>query len=84
MNVNETMNKVENLLRENHISCKVEQFEDIPAYVVSIYWGDWKHEHLRAKYLIESNGLGMFIRSETTEENGSDCYSAKHYFIDIT
>lgn len=81
MNILETINKVEALLNENHISAEVEQFEDIPAYTVHIEWGDWKHEHLRAKWLIENANLGKFVRSETTDEDGSDCYSATHYFV---
>ena len=81
MNITETINKVETLLNENHISAEVEQFKDIPAYTVHIEWGDWKHEHLRTKWLIEDANIGTFIRSETTAEDGSDCYSATHYFV---
>ena len=48
--------------------------------VVSIEWGDWKHQHLRAKYLI-GNKFGLECAdSRITEENGSDCYSAIHFF----
>ena len=79
--MNEIVNKITTLLNENHLSADVEQYEGLPAFVVSIHWGDWKHEHLRAKWLIENANLGHFIRSETTEEDGSDCYSADHYFV---
>ncbi len=81
MDITATLEKVEKLLNDNNLYAEVEQFEDISAFTAHINWGDWKHEHLRAKYLIESNGLGKFIRSETTEEDGSDCYSATHYFV---
>lgn len=47
-----------------------------------IDWGDWKHEHLRADWLVKEflNGLGYryLISEETTEEDGSDTYSAEH------
>ena len=46
--------------------------------------GDWKHEHLRAKWLIEelfkSIGIRAEISSYTTEENGTDTFSA-HYSV---
>ena len=49
-----------------------------------INWGDWKHEHLRAKWLIndffEDKKSWVKINSWTTEEDGSDAYSA-HYEI---
>ena len=49
-----------------------------------INWGDWKHEHLRAKWLLQelfdSLGIKAEIRSHTTEEDGTDTYSA-HYVV---
>ena len=49
-----------------------------------INWGDWKHEHLRAKWLLqelfEKLGIVAKINSHTTEEDGSDTYSA-HYNV---
>lgn len=49
-----------------------------------INWGDWKHEHLRAKWLLqelfETLGIKAEIRSHTTEEDGTDTYSA-HYVV---
>ena len=47
---------------------------------VSISWGDWKHEHLWCKNLMEYLGYKE-IGSKVTEEDGSDCYSAIHYFM---
>ena len=81
MDIYETLEKVEKLLFDEYICANVDACNGISAFTVHIDWGDWKHSHLRAKYLIESNGLGKFIRSETTEEDGSDCYSATHYFV---
>lgn len=77
----ETVEKVEALLNADNMYAEVEPYSTLPAFTVHISWGDWKHEHLRAKWLIEEANLGTFIKSETTEEDGSDCYSATHYFI---
>ena len=49
------------------------------AVAVDISWGDWKHEHLWARDLMSYLGYTE-IGSKVTEEDGSDCYSATHYF----
>ena len=46
---------------------------------VSIEWGDWKHEHGFLRCLMQYIGYGEGDEV-VTEENGSDCYSATHYF----
>lgn len=49
--------------------------------------GDWKHEHLRSKWLIEELfkqlGIVAEVNSYTTEEDGTDNYSA-HYVVRAT
>ena len=47
---------------------------------VEISWGDWKHEHLWCDNLMGYIGYETYCEQEVTEENGSDCYSAIHYF----
>jgi hypothetical protein len=51
---------------------------------IEIHWGDWKHEHRRADYLVRQffmdKGLGVHVDEQVTEEDGSDCYSAEHYY----
>ena len=48
---------------------------------VSISWGDWKHEHAFTDYLM-SQVIGYELHHiEVTEEDGSDCYSAVHYYV---
>lgn len=47
---------------------------------VEIHWGDWKHEHARTRWLLTEAGY-THITSRVTEENGSDTYSAIHYFM---
>ena len=82
MNIYEAIEKTEKLLNDNNIYAEVDQFETLPVIVVDIRWGDWKHEHLRSRYLIEEEAkIGKYVKSEVTEEDGSDCYSAKAYYI---
>ena len=54
--------------------------ENEAAIGVGISWGDWKHEHLWARDLMSYLGY-VEIGSRVTEEDGSDCYSADHYFL---
>ena len=51
-----------------------------PAIVVSIEWGDWRHSHMWGTDLMGYLGYTE-IGNQVTEENGSDCYSANHYYI---
>lgn len=46
---------------------------------VEITWGDWKHEHGFCDSLMSYIGYDCDDVQET-EENGSDCYSAIHYY----
>jgi hypothetical protein len=46
---------------------------------VQINWGDWKHDHLYCRYLMTNLGY-EFCGETVTEENGSDTYSARHYY----
>lgn len=51
---------------------------------IDITWGDWKHDHLRADHIVNKffaeKGLLVDVDQVTTEEDGSDCYSAEHYY----
>lgn len=76
----EVCKEVEDYLRDNRLYVDVYPYRsDMPVVDVDIHWGDWKHEHLRAKWLLGEIGLKL-IGSTVTEENGSDCYSAVHHF----
>ena len=50
--------------------------------LVSISWGDWKHEHGWCRSLM---GYLGYTEDDVivTEDNGSDCYSAEHYFSKV-
>jgi len=50
------------------------------VYDIEIHWGDWKHEHLYLKFLLEELGY-IQTQERVTEEDGSDCYSAIHRFV---
>ena len=78
--MNNRAEKVYNLMKENHLHGEIiEEMENKIA--VEICWGDWKHDHLRLKWLMEETFKDLKkVDSYTTEEDGSDCYSAIHYF----
>lgn len=70
----------EKMLSEKSINAVVFPYgHDLPVVVVEIGWGDWKHDHARAKWLMQEQGC-VLLKSDVIEENGSDCYSAAHYF----
>lgn len=77
--------KVYEALKANRIYADV-WFED-EILNVSIEWGDWKHEHLRANYIIKEtiSGIGgieiAFNTEFMTETDGSDTYSAVHKYL---
>lgn len=41
--------------------------------------GDWKHDHMRTRWLMEEIGYEQMFEV-ITEEDGSDFYTAIHYF----
>ena len=72
-------------LRENNCHHTVDAYDD-NFYMAEITWGDWKHDHLRIKYLVEKfaeeNGYTCIVGGEEiTENDGSDAYSAIHRFF---
>ena len=67
-------------LNDNGVWAEVYPHFGTSALVVSISWGDWKHDHLWAKSLMGYLGY-LEIGNKVTEEDGSDCYSAEHYFL---
>lgn len=68
---------VSSYLSDNEVYAEVQKDRD--EVIVSISWGDWKHEHGWCEDLMSYIGYTQ-IDVEETEENGSDCYSADHYF----
>jgi hypothetical protein len=46
---------------------------------IEINDGDWKHDHIRCKYLMSELGYNQ-LDVVVTEESDSDCYSAVHIY----
>ena len=80
---NELIRKIESALYSYDVYADVYDWKtDSGEKVVKIEirWGDWKHDHLRAKWVVE-DVLGIGVRkwdTDVIEEDGSDCYSAIH------
>lgn len=71
--------KIYNLMKENKLFGDIiEETENKIA--IEIFWGDWKHDHLRLDWLIMENFNIKEKFNMITEEDGSDCYSAIHYY----
>ena len=51
------------------------------SIAVDIEWGDWKHDHLACEYIIKNHFPECKIFAKTTEEDGSDTYSATHLAV---
>lgn len=67
-------------LKDNGVYAEVQHFDSDAVLSVGIEWGDWKHDHIWAVTLMKYIGYDE-VGSEITEEDGSDTYSAVHYFV---
>lgn len=74
--------KIYELMTENHIMGEVVDYNDhMRMIAVEVHWGDWKHEHWILDWLMRENFTDLrSIHEVTTEDDGSDCYSAIHYY----
>lgn len=70
---------VHDFLNDNGVWADV-WYENEIAIAVNIDWGDWRHQHLWTRDLMGYLGYGE-LGCQVTEEDGSDCYSAVHYFV---
>ena len=48
---------------------------------VDIHMGDWKHEHLFIKHLINENFSNLEYVTSIEEPSDEDCYSARHFYM---
>lgn len=71
--------KVQKIFKDNDISHDFDIFDDLGTIAVHVIWGDWKHEHGYLDAVMEMNGFKL-LGEKTTEEDGSDCYSATHVY----
>ena len=69
----------ENNLFPEDVRVTYDDLDEKEYTVISINWGDWKHEHWKCDYLMEEAGY-KFVGAITTDEDGSDCYSADRYY----
>lgn len=73
--------KTELYLMKKDLSVDVYPYSSgMPVIVVEIHWGDWKHDHAYCRSLMEDLGAS-YLNTNVIEEDGSDCYSACHYFL---
>jgi len=76
--------KTEDLKIETYLNDHKADFSEVNespegTIVIPISWGDWKHSHGYLDYLMGQLGYKC-INEKITEEDGSDCYSADHYY----
>lgn len=71
---------IHQFLNDNGVWSEVFTKCDRKVIVVSIEWGDWRHSHMWGTDLMKYLGYTE-IGNRVTEEDGSDCYSAEHYFL---
>ena len=70
-----------------YLTEKNADFDDVYEHAdgtieIPVSWGDWKHSHAYLKHLMSELGYTQ-IEEQLTEEDGSDCYSATHFFQPI-
>ena len=73
------IDKANNAFKNNQCSFSAELSLPSNIVYIDIEWGDWKHEHGYADYIMSINGFDK-ITEKLTEEDGSDCYSSIHYY----
>lgn len=80
--MNDLSKKVVSKLEENgaYYDVYCSTFENCKDIIIHIEWGDWKHDHGWLKRFMLSEFNARCLGSTITEEDGSDCYSADHYF----
>jgi hypothetical protein len=79
MNIAFYTQDIQRIFKENN--CYYDYDIDFKDGTISVYveWGDWKHDHIFLKHIMWENHYRQ-IEEVVTEEDGSDCYSATHYF----
>lgn len=70
--------KIYKIMKENKLYGDITVHND-NAIEIEIS-GDWKHEHLKLRWLIFDNFNVKDYKQIVTEEDGSDYYTAIHYF----
>lgn len=76
-----TIQEIYSALKEKHLYPDLyeEKVGDEVMLAAHIEWGDWKHDHIYLDRVMEGLGFSLYGKY-TTEEDGSDCYSATHLY----
>lgn len=77
--------QVETMLQENGINVdELHSYQEDSSGVRHVQFyldGDWKHEHLKTKMLMEKQGWSLYNKSYTDDILDSDYYEARYDFI---
>lgn len=77
MTIKEKLKQVNQIFNENN--CGFEAYPINDMVEIDIEWGDWKHDHTFADYVMSQHGF-VYVDEHITEEDGSDTYSSIHYY----
>lgn len=72
-----SLKELQQFLNEKKLYYDVDENED--CFIITIEWGDWKHDHGHLQYLMNYLPLSL-IKREITQTNDSDCFSAIYYY----
>ena len=75
----QAIDKANETFRENQCNLYAEPTLKGNLVTIKIEWGDWKHEHGYADYVMQQNGF-VKVGEQDYEEDGSDCYSSTHVY----
>lgn len=71
--------KAQKILDNEHIWASAWIHPTMSMVIIEVE-GDWKHDHARTDWLMEEK-LGLVCQSKVvTKEDGSDYYTATHYY----
>lgn len=87
-NIEEIKRELHKFLEDNKQYYYVDHaYDDVHGnYVIKIDvdWGDWKHDHIYIDNLVQKffdeKGIKIETGKSVTAENGTDAYSATHYY----
>lgn len=77
---NSCVDKAYKILQENKIYPEVWCDSNLQFIYVQIDNGDWKHEHMFTKNLLEENHF-QFVSTQEIGDSEDDTYSAVHKFM---
>ena len=79
MNIEFYKEDVKRIFKENNLTYEWWVNPTDGSIVVEVVWGDWKHDHGFLKHIMWKNHYRV-VSQVTTEEDGSDAFSAEYEF----